>query len=58
MKLNKFLVFKIACLECYYGKSDVVGIYDTEEEAEKVAEESEKKNGGFRTDFSFEIFEI
>ena len=40
--MKRYMVFNIGCIECGVD-SDVVGLYDTEEEANKVAEVCQDK---------------
>ena len=56
--MKRFLVFNVGCIECGVS-SDVVGLYDTKEEADKVAEACDAKLGwreGGQN--SFEVFDL
>jgi len=56
--MKKYLVFNVGCIECGVS-SDVVGLYDTEEEAQNVADacgrELSWREGGQNL---FEIFDL
>ena len=56
--MKRFLVFNVGCIECGVS-SNVVGMYDTQEEADKVAAACDKalgwREGGQN---SFEVFDL
>ena len=56
--MKRFLVFNVGCIECGVS-SNVVGLYDTIEEADKVAVKLNKKlswrEGGQN---SFEVYDL
>lgn len=56
--MKKWLVFNVGCIECGVS-SNVVGLFETEEMADQVAEECSKslgwRQGGQN---SFEVFDL
>ena len=56
--MKRFLVFNIGCIECGVS-SDVVGVYDTKEEADKAAQACDDmlgwREGGQN---AFEVFDL
>ena len=56
--MKRFLVFNIGCIECGVS-SDVVGLYDTKEEADKVAKTcNDKLDWREHGQNAFEVFDL
>lgn len=56
--MNKWLVFNVGCIECGVS-SNVVGVYATEEEANKIAAIcNEKLDWREHGQNSFEVFDL
>lgn len=56
--MKKYMVFNVGCIECGVS-SDVVGLYDTEEEAQKIVAACEDKLHWRESgQNSFEIFDL
>lgn len=56
--MNKWLVFNIGCIECGVS-SNVVGVYATKEEAERIAKRLDDKLGWRQSgQNSYEVFDL
>lgn len=56
--MKRFMVFNVGCIECGVS-SNVVGLYDTQEEADRVAAVCYDKLGGREGgQNNFEVFDL
>jgi len=56
--MKRYMVFNVGCIECGVS-SDVVGLYETKEEADKVAETcNDKLHWREHGQNSFEVFDL
>lgn len=54
--IKQFLVMDIGCIECI-ADSDIVGVFDSEEEADKIAKDFNERFGYYEHEqHSFEVF--